>query len=105
MGPRATKRAQGWLELDRIRNLVQYMIMIRLNIHEAKTHLSRYLAQLQEGERILICRRNVPIAEIRPISRPRQQKRPFGILKGQMSVPETFFESLPDELLDVFEGR
>ncbi|MCG8462435.1 MAG: hypothetical protein MI919_39630 [Holophagales bacterium] len=79
--------------------------MIRLDIHEAKTHLSRYLAQLQEGERILICKRNVPIAEIRPIPRPREGYRPFGILKGEMSVPETFFDPLPDELLDAFEGR
>ena len=36
--------------------------MIRLNIHEAKTHLSRYLARLAEGELILLCKRNVPVA-------------------------------------------
>ena len=39
--------------------------MIRLNIHEAKTHLSKYLAKLEKGETILLCRRNEPIAEIR----------------------------------------
>jgi len=41
--------------------------MIRLNIHEAKTHLSRYLARLRPGETIVLCRRNEPIAEIREL--------------------------------------
>lgn len=40
--------------------------MIRLNIHEAKTHLSRYLPEIERGETVVLCRRNVPIAEIRP---------------------------------------
>ena len=39
--------------------------MIRLNIHEAKTHLSRYLPLLEAGETIILCKRNVPIAEIK----------------------------------------
>ncbi len=42
--------------------------MIRVNIHEAKTHLSKYLEKVAEGETIILCKRNVPIAEIRPIS-------------------------------------
>ena len=42
--------------------------MIRLNIHEAKTHLSEYLQRMEKkGEPIVLCRRNVPIAEIRPL--------------------------------------
>jgi hypothetical protein len=39
--------------------------MIRLNIHEAKTHLSRYLDRLAKGEKIMLCKRNVPITENR----------------------------------------
>ena len=38
--------------------------MIKLNIHEAKTHLSKYLAKLKAGDRILLCKRNQPVAEI-----------------------------------------
>ena len=41
--------------------------MLGLNIHEAKTHLSRYLPALEQGETIILCKRNVPIAEIRPL--------------------------------------
>lgn len=81
------------------------MPMIRLNIHEAKTHLSRYLADLAEGERILLCKRNVPVAELRPVPRPRAERRPIGLAKGELEIPPAFFEPLPDELLDAFEGK
>lgn len=78
--------------------------MIRLNIHEAKTHLSEYLARLQKGETIILCRRNVPIAEIRPIKAPVRGKRPIGLAKGKITIHKGFFEPLPDDLLDAFEG-
>ena len=77
--------------------------MIRLNMHEAKTHLSRYVAQLQEGETILLCRRNEPVAEIRALPRARTERRPFGLARGQFTVPDSFFEPLPDAILDAFE--
>jgi len=78
--------------------------MIKLNVHEAKTHLSRYLAKLEEGEVIVLCRRNVPIAEIRGISKPRGE-RPIGLAKGEFEVPVEFFAPLPDEVIDAFEGK
>lgn len=80
------------------------MIVIKLNIHEAKTHLSRYLAELEQGEVIVLCRRNVPIAEIRAIDRP-SGERPVGLAKGEFDIPDSFFEPLPDEIVDAFEGR
>ncbi|MGH9675399.1 MAG: type II toxin-antitoxin system Phd/YefM family antitoxin [Bryobacteraceae bacterium] len=76
--------------------------MIRLNIHQAKTHLSRYLRQLAKGEAIVLCRRNVPIAEIRPLPPVSRGKRPTGLGKGTYSVPESFFEPLPDDVLHGF---
>ena len=79
--------------------------MIRLNIHEAKTHLSRYLARLEAGETILLCRRNQPIAEIRALPQPPAKARPFGLSKGAFSVPSSFFEPLPDEEIAAFEGE
>ncbi|MBI5854703.1 MAG: type II toxin-antitoxin system Phd/YefM family antitoxin [Nitrospirae bacterium] len=77
--------------------------MIRINIHEAKTHLSRYLAKLQKGETILVCRRNQPIAEIRPLP-PAGRKRRLGGAKGLISIPPAFFEPLPENLLAAFTG-
>ena len=77
--------------------------MVRLNMHEAKTHLSRYVAQLQEGETILLCRRNVPVAEIRALPRARQKPRPIGLARGEFTVPDSFFEPLPDDIIEAFE--
>lgn len=80
--------------------------MIKLNVHEAKTHLSRYLARLtEEGEKIVLCKRNVPIAEIRPLKPARSERRPIGLAKGLFEVPAEFFEPLPEEMLDAFEGK
>lgn len=78
--------------------------MIRLNIHEAKTHLSQYLEKLARGETIILCKRNIPIAEIRPIRPHREHKRPIGLAKGEFEVTPEFFEPLPDEMLGAFTG-
>ncbi len=80
--------------------------MIKLNVHEAKTDLSRYLKRLEEdGEVIILCRRNVPIAEIRPIPAKPRKLRPIGLAKGQFAVGPEFFEPLPEDLLRAFEGE
>ena len=79
--------------------------MIRLNIHEAKTHLSRYLSKLRLRETILLCKRNLPIAEIRPLPSRRTQKRPVGLAKGQLTIPKEFFDLLPQELVQAFHDE
>ena len=56
--------------------------MISINIHEAKTQLSKYLAKLRPGESILICKRNVPIAELRALPQQNRKPRPIGLAKG-----------------------
>jgi prevent-host-death family protein len=78
--------------------------MLKLNIHEAKTHLSRYLERVERGETVVICRRNVPIAELRPVTPVPQAPRPVGLAKGQFVVPDAFFEPLPPEVVVAFEG-
>ena len=79
--------------------------MIKLNIHEAKTHLSRYLELVVKGETILLCKRNVPVAEIRPVPIKPKSKRPIGLAKGKFEVPPAFFEPLPDDVLNSFYGE
>ncbi len=79
--------------------------MIRLNIHEAKTHLSKYLRRLANGETILLCKRNIPIAEIRPLPAGSDSPRPVGLAKGRFQVPAEFHEPLPDEILDAFQAE
>ncbi|HAS52458.1 MAG TPA: prevent-host-death protein [Gammaproteobacteria bacterium] len=66
--------------------------MLQLNIHEAKTHLSRYLPALEQGETILLCKRNVPIAEIRPLPKMPIQPRPLGLASDKgVELPPEFF--------------
>jgi antitoxin (DNA-binding transcriptional repressor) of toxin-antitoxin stability system len=79
--------------------------MIKINIHEAKTHLSRYLTHLARGETILLCKRNVPIAEIRPLPPERTIPRPIGLAKDTFEIPTAFFDPLPDDLAAVFNGE
>ena len=80
------------------------MIQHRINIAEAKARLSYYLDRVSRGEMVVICRRNVPIAELRRILVPMRQPRPVGIDRG-MTIPDSFFAPLPNDLLDAFEGR
>ena len=77
--------------------------MFRLNIAEAKTQLSRHLERVERGETILLCRRNVPIAEIRPLARRCMEPRPVGLDRG-LELSAAFFEPLPSEIIDAFEG-
>ncbi len=77
--------------------------MIKLNVHEAKTHLSRYLVKLEEGEIIVLCRRNVPIAEIRGLGKSTEE-RPIGLAKGEFEVPDDFNAPLPDDVVEAFDG-
>ena len=80
------------------------MVMIKININEAKTHLSRYLTHLAKGETIMLCKRNVPIAEIRPLPPERKNPRPIGLAEGTFEIPAAFFEPLPDDVMNAFGG-
>jgi len=91
--------------IDLVQNLVYFIVMNRINIHEAKTHLSKYLSRLKPGERILVCRRNIPIAEIRSLDQRQRTERKIGLAKGLLIVPESFFEPLPDDVLASFSGQ
>ena len=79
--------------------------MKRINIHDAKTHLSRYLEAVERGETFLICRRNAPVAELRPVRCERTKPRPVGLAQGTLRVPAAFFKPLPRDLLDAFDGK
>jgi len=78
---------------------------MRLEITEAMRGLRKYLALVAEGESILLCDHDRPVAEIRPVSRPVARPRPIGLAKGKLTVSPEFFEPLPDDLLDAFESR
>ena len=80
--------------------------MIKVNVQEAKTHLSKYLEAVEMGETVVVCRHNKPIAELRKCGEhePRQEPRRFGLWAG-FGVSDAFFEPLPDDLLKAFNGE
>ena len=89
--------------MDQVRYLNYDQVMYKVNISDAKAHFSRHLERVERGETVLVCRRNVPIAELRPVPKRPAQPRPVGIDRG-MVIPDSFFEPLPDDLVDAFEG-
>jgi len=75
---------------------------VRVNIHEAKTHLSRLLVQAGEGEEIIIAKAGKPIARLVPIEERVLRRQP-GSAKGQVAVVADFDAPLPEPILEEFE--
>ena len=78
--------------------------MIRVNIAEAKAGLSRLLRLVQRGESVIICDRNVSIAQLRPISPAHRVGRTLGPDTPGFEIPAAFFETLSDDIQHTFEG-
>ena len=78
--------------------------MDTVNIHQAKTQLSRLIERVCAGEEIIIARSGKPVARLAPLL-PSAGPRTPGLLKGKIWVAKDFNAPLPDDLLDLFEGK
>ncbi len=78
--------------------------MDTVNIHQAKTQLSRLIERVCAGEEIIIARSGKPVARLAPLL-PSAKPRTPGLLKGKIRVAKDFNAPLPDHLLDLFEGK
>ena len=76
--------------------------MLQVNVHEAKSQLSRLLAQVEAGEDIVIARNGVPVARLVPTSRQAGKRQP-GRWKGIVKLDDSFFDPLPEEFMAHFE--
>jgi prevent-host-death family protein len=76
---------------------------MEVNIHEAKTHLSRLLQRVAAGEEVTIARAGVPIAKLVAVERVKKI-RPLGMDRGSIWVADDFDAPLPDDLLKQFYG-
>lgn len=74
-----------------------------VNIHEAKTHLSRLVDNAADGAEVIIARAGKPVARLVPLEKAPLRKT-LGLLKGRFRVPDDFDAPLPDEVLAGFEG-
>ena len=73
-----------------------------VNVHEAKTHFSKLLERVRQGEEIIVAKAGKPVAKLVPLPGTPRRRVP-GSARGKIKVPESFFEPLPDEILDAFE--
>lgn len=70
-----------------------------VNVHDAKTHLSRLLERVKAGEEIILAKAGTPYARLVPFVAARRE---LGFVEGH--VPENFFEPLPEDELDAWQG-
>ena len=94
--------------VDLTNKMTYNKIMISLNINEIKTHFSNYIGKVTNGETIIVCKRNVPIAEIKPIATLPKKKRPIGLAGKEypdFKLDDAFFEPLPEVIVAAFNGE
>ena len=79
--------------------------MRTVNIHEAKTHLSRLVDRAAKGEPFIIAKAGKPLVKVVPLDAPTEsEKKRFGFLRGQISVPDDFDTMGQDEIEEMFYG-
>jgi prevent-host-death family protein len=78
--------------------------MSTVNIHAAKTHLSRLVEEAAAGEEIIIAKAGNPIAKLGPLVPVSRKKRRLGQLAGRAKIPADFDAPLSNDILDAFEG-
>jgi prevent-host-death family protein len=75
---------------------------LTVNVHDAKTQLSKLMDQAHAGQEIILAKAGKPYARLMPLAQEPGGRRP-GRLVGR--VGDAFFEPLPDSELDAWEGR
>lgn len=78
--------------------------MKRVNIHEAKTDLSKLVERAEAGEEVIVARAGKPAAKLVSLTRARRRRR-LGLLDGKSGIPDDFNKPLPESILRAFEGR
>ena len=90
-------------------NMMTYKeTMISSNINEIKAHFSSFLAKVSNGETVIVCKRNVPIAEIKPIAALPDKQRPIGLAGKEypdFEISDAFFDPLPSDIVAAFNGE
>ena len=70
-----------------------------IDIHEAKTHLSRIVDEVAAGREVIISKAGKPLARLSPIA-PSVKRKKLGLLEGQVKVPDDFNAPLPPEIIE-----
>lgn len=75
-----------------------------INIHEAKTHLSRIVDEVAAGAEVIIAKAGKPMARLMPLTGVGRVKK-LGLLRGKIRIPDDFNAPLPEDVIAGFEGR
>ncbi len=78
--------------------------MKQVNIHQAKTELSKLVERVEAGEEIVIARAGRPVAKLTPVTKAPMRRR-LGPLDGRFKIPDDFNAPLPESVIRAFEGR
>jgi len=74
------------------------MTMVKANLNEVKAQLSKYLELVETGEVVVICKRNLPVAEIRSVARMKKKPAELGWAEGKFELPDDFKELSAEEI-------
>jgi prevent-host-death family protein len=86
---------------------VDEVVMKQVNMHEAKTHLSRLVEEAAAGQAFVICKAGKPMVRVTPLAQsgdPAPLASRLGLLRGQVSVPDDFDRMGQEAIADLFEG-
>jgi prevent-host-death family protein len=78
--------------------------MKQVNIHQAKTELSKLVERVEAGEEVVIARAGKPAAKLVPLTKVASRRR-LGLLDGKFKIPDDFNTPLPESVLRAFEGK
>ena len=79
--------------------------MQKINIHEAKTHLSRLVEQASQGEPFVIAKAGKPLVKVAPLNVPEAAEvQRLGFMRGQFEVPDNFDQMAGEEIEKLFVG-
>lgn len=79
--------------------------MLTINIHEAKTHLSRLVEQAAHGESFIIAKAGKPMVKVVPLEEGSGATRRLGFMAGEINVPDDFDRMGSEHIADLFDGR
>jgi len=80
--------------------------MRQVNIHHAKTHLSRLVEEAAKGQPFIIAKAGKPLVKVVPLeAAPVDTSKRLGFLEGQFTVPDDFDTMFQDEIIRMFEGE
>jgi antitoxin (DNA-binding transcriptional repressor) of toxin-antitoxin stability system len=79
--------------------------MSTISVQDIQRDPLGFLNRVEAGEAFLVLRGDRPVAEVKPVTAPAPEPRPFGLCAGEFTVPADFDEPLPESILEEFEGR